>query len=151
MWEDKENQNPAEAEVVAPKATYEELEARLVEANGNITRWKYNSESATTRLSDRNSQVDELEEYLRKNWEDLDEHAEKIADIFGLEMTSTKTFTVTVEVEIEVTATSPAYDWDNFDGSEIEFDVSASIDYRHRNDLDDVTVDSIDVRECEEN
>jgi hypothetical protein len=164
MWENQENNDNAElsdsvmsaiqaedAEVVAPKPTYEELELKLATAERNRD---YNLNTATRhfdKLSKVTNQVAELETYLRENWESLDAHAEEIADLFDLEMTSTKTFTFTVDVEIEVTAVSPAYDWSNFDGSEIDLDVSASVSYHSRTELDDATVESTDVRECEEN
>jgi predicted nuclease with TOPRIM domain len=150
MWENQENNNEEPTVEQVAKATYEELEARLVEANGNINRFKYNNEAYASKLSARNDQVDKLEEYLKENWESLDEHAEEIAEIFDISITSTKTFTFTLEVEVEVTANSPAYNWSDFDGSELDFDVSASVAYNSRNDLDDATVESTDVRECEE-
>lgn len=149
MWENKENNNE-ETVGEAVKVTYEELEARLVEANGNINRFKYNNEAYASKLSARNDQVAKLEEYLRENWESLDAHAEEIAEIFDISITSTKTFTFTIDVEVEVTANSPAYDWSDFDGSELDFEVSASVAYNARNDLDDATVENTDVRDCEE-
>ena len=149
MWENKENNNEETVGEIV-KVTYEELEARLVEANGNINRWKYNNQLLSDRLAVRLDQVAKLEEYLKENWESLGEHAEEIAEIFDISITCTKTFTFTIEVEVEVTANSPAYNWSDFDGSELEFDVSASVAYGSRNDLDDATVESTDVRECEE-
>jgi len=152
MWENQENQNPAEnteAEVVKP--TYEELENNLSLMTAQLDSARRNADHFVKLVATRNSQVESLEDYLKENWESLDTHAEEIAEIFDIEVTSTKAFKMTIEVEVEVTANSPAYDWSNFDGSEFDFDVSASIGYHSRTDLNDVTVDRSDVIDCEEN
>ena len=153
MWENQENNGentePTVAEVVKP--TYEELETQLA----SMTRIKNSLEfSANTHKKNADKlteQRDKLAEYLKENWEDLDEHATAISEIFDLDVTTTKSFKLTVTVNVEVTANSPAYDWDNFDGSEIDLDISASVAYHNRNDLDDVSVEDHEIEECEEN
>ena len=151
MWENQENQTPAEnAEGEAPKATYEELETNLATATATAERYKSDKEMFLRLLTNRNDQIAKLEEYLRENWEDLDEHAEAIVEIFGLEMTSTKTFTFEVSVTVEVEAESPAYDWDNFDGSEIDLDISASVSGYRSTGLSDATVEDSEITSCEE-
>jgi hypothetical protein len=151
MWENKENNDntePTVGEVVEP--SYAELKLKFDEAERLREFHKDNAERHYRKLVELQNQVTEFQTYLRENWESLDAHAEELADLFGLEMTSTKTFTFTIDVEVEVTATSPAYNWSDFDGSELDFDVSASVSYNSRNDLDDATVESTDVRACEE-
>jgi hypothetical protein len=141
-----ENQEP---ETIA-EITYADLQLKFEEAE----RLRENYTDMAARHFDNlmkvNSKVGSLTKYLRENWESLDDHATEIAEILDLDMTATKTFTFTIDVEVEVTANSPAYNWSDFDGSGIDFDISASVAYGSLNDLDDATVESTDVRECEE-
>ena len=150
MWENQENNDtePTVGEVVEP--SYAELKLKFDEAERLREFHKDNAERHHRKLVELQSQVTEFQNYLRENWESLDGHAEELADLFGLEMTSTKTFTFTIDVEVEVTTNNPAYNWSDFDGSEIDFDISTSVSYNSRNDLEDATVGSIDVRDCEE-
>jgi len=159
MWENQENQ-PAElsdsvmADIQAEseKPSYEALEAQLAQVTREKNSLEFSANTHKTNHAKLVGQRDKLAEYVKENWEDLDEHATEISEIFDLDVTTTKTFRLTVNVDVEVTANSPAYDWDNFDGSEIDLDISASVGYGYnRGDLDDVSVEDHEVTDCEEN
>ena len=162
MWENQnngeQNSEPTElsdsvmSAIESEKPSYEALEANLAQ----MTREKNALEfSANIHKKSSDKLIDQrgaLAEYVKENWESLDTHATAISEIFDLDVTTTKSFKLTVTVDVEVTANSPAYDWDNFDGSEIDLDISASVAWNYNgNDLDDVVVEDHEVKECEEN
>jgi hypothetical protein len=152
MWENQENNGEQNSEPEVVKPSYEALEADLAQMTREKNSFEFSTKIHKTNADKLTNQREKLAEYLKENWESLDLHAEEISEIFDLDVTSTKTFRLTVNVDVEVTANSPAYDWDNFDGSEIDLDISASIAYGYnRGDLDDVTVDDHEVTDCEEN
>ena len=150
MWENQ-NGDPAEkdeAEVVKP--SYAELEAKF-EACERLRDWhEANAKERQERISKRKIQIDALEDYLRENWDDLDDHAQAIADIFEIAMVSTKTFEFEVRVTVEVEAESPAYNWDDFDGSQIDLDINASVARGHRSEISAATVEDSEITSCEE-
>ncbi|CAB4129732.1 hypothetical protein UFOVP115_102 [uncultured Caudovirales phage] len=150
MWENQENQTPAENAEGEVKLSYAELETKLAEAERLRAYHEANAKERQERITNRKIQIDQLEQYLRDNWDSLDTHAEEIAEIFNLSMTSTKTFTFEVSVTVEVEAKSPAYDWNDFDGSQIDLDISASVAYGYRDEIDDATVEDSDITSCEE-
>lgn len=81
--------------------------------------YKYNGSLKT--LNQRHSQnIVALEEYLKENIEDLDDHAEEIAKIFDLELT--KELTVHLTFTVEATVSVPV----NYEVDEDDFQLSLS-------------------------
>jgi len=71
--------------------------------------------------------ISNLEEYLVENYDDLESHADAIADLFGLSLTKT------VEIEVNVTFTITAelkagVDVDTIDEYNLEFTVDSTTD-----------------------
>ena len=156
MWENKENQ-PAEMsdsvqEAIQEEAklSYAELELKFAEAE-RLRDWHASTaRERQERISYRKGQVDQVEEYIRENWDDLGDHGQAIADLLEIALTSTKTFDFEVRVTVEVEANSPAFDWSGFDGSEIDLDISANVAWGHREEISDATVEDTEITSCDE-
>ena len=145
-----ENQTPAEmSDSVTNAISIESLQADLARMTSERDTYKARLETAYTNASARTAKIESVEEYLRENWDDLDTHASEIAERLGLDMTTTKTFTFDLRVTVEVEANSPAYNWDDFDGREIDFDISASVGWGYRDEISDATVEDTEVTSCE--
>ena len=143
MEENNENQDP--------KPTYEALELQVVQLTSAKQSVQERYERALSREVEADNAKEKVKEYLADNWDEIGEtHATEIAEILGIEMVTTKTFEFTLKVTVEVTAESPAYDWDNFDGSEIDFEVSASVNSYSGNGIDSAYVEDTNVEDCEE-
>jgi len=75
----------------------------------------------------RSNAISEVQEYLVDNYDDLESHADAIAELLGLSLTKT------VEVEVNVTFTITAElkageDVDSIDGYNLEFTVDTTTD-----------------------
>jgi len=75
----------------------------------------------------RSNAISEVQEYLVDNYDDLESHADAIAELLGLSLTKT------VEVEVNVTFTITAElkageDIDSIDGYNLEFTVDTTTD-----------------------
>ena len=122
MWENQENnENPAEAEVIKP--TYEQLEEGYKTLELQAKMLTEGRDGWRNRYTEALGRVEELNTYLTDNWEELGDHAEAIADIFGLETTITKTVKWSVEIEMQITA-SRNFDFDSLDEGDFYIDVS---------------------------
>ena len=150
MYESNENQTPAEmSDSVTNAISIEELQNKVTMLETQVAYNKAAVDDYRSRLMNRITQIGQVEEYLRDNWDDLGDHAQEIADLLDISVTITKTFTFDLRVTVEIEAESPAFDWSNFDGSEIEFDVSSSVSYSTTG-IEDATVEDVEITSCEE-
>lgn len=101
----------------------------------------YERDAYFTQIRNHNAKVGSLREYLCENYEDLGEHAEAIASMFGMELTKTVTWTVTARITI-TGEVRPNIDPDNVSISEY---ISVSDAYHY----DDEGVDNITVEDYE--
>lgn len=123
------------------KPSYEELSGQLNAALDEQARIlglnQYYNQLLISRGNEQRTKEAQLETYLDENWDDLGDHAEAIAEIFGLSMDKTVTVKMTVEVEVKVTVPRNAVE----DIAQYEFDFTA--DYSGEGDLEDSGFDIV--------
>ncbi len=89
-----------------------------------VTSLKNNDTLRTQRVVKINGQIENVREYLVENYDSLDEHADEIARLLGIELTNE--VTVDVNVTFSVTMTLPiGIEADSVDGSDFSFDISS--------------------------
>ncbi len=94
-----------------------------------VTSLKNNDTLRTQRVVKINGQIENVREYLVENYDSLDEHADEIARLLGIELTNE--VTVDVNVTFSVTMTLPiGIEADSVDGHDFSFHVeSQNSDY----------------------
>jgi len=94
-----------------------------------VTSLKNNDTLRTQRIVKLSGQISDVQEYLTENYDSLDEHADEIARLLGIELTNE--VTVDVNVTFSVTMTLPiGIEADSVDGSDFSFHVeSQNSDY----------------------
>jgi hypothetical protein len=136
------NITPIEQEIAKALSSGGDITAELIKMikakDSELTRnrdWE-NRYQAVMRL------VDELDTYLNENWEDLDDHAEPIAEIFALE--TEKETEISFTISASVTIKHPrGTDLSDIDPSElIDVDV-VTVD--HRYEVQDYDINRIDL------
>ncbi len=92
-------------------------------------------------VNTKNRMIAELEEYLKENIEDLEDHAEPIAKIFG--------FSLTQEIYVEGDFHFSGYvtvPLVGFDCDDIEAEVSGEVHFSsYTSDIDNISIDVDDV------
>jgi predicted RNase H-like nuclease (RuvC/YqgF family) len=124
--------------------TIEELTAEVADLTAKLADSELWRTRNATQISNLKGQVSSLEEYLNENWDDLDEHAEAIAELFGIDTEVEKE----VQVEISGTMTIKAprsFDWDDikYTSFDVSIDTSWSSDFSIESydlDVNDTTV-----------
>jgi predicted nuclease with TOPRIM domain len=121
MSEINETPEPTEPQ---PKSV-EELTAE----NETLTKQLENANFWRTRnaetLSNLESKVEKLEEYLDENWDTLDDHAESIAEIFGIDTEVEKEVSVSISGTMTIKAPR-GYDWDDLSYSSFEVSIETN-------------------------
>lgn len=131
--------DPQSQIVINVSETWSEVKPELVSAS-QVTDIYKNNQIKRNIINDFNKNNDAVQQYLIDNYDELDEHADKIAELLG--------FTLTREVELEITATflvtvelergvNP-YDIDGYD---FNFEISS---YDHEIQNEETTAISID-------
>jgi len=82
----------------------------------------WRSRNAET-LSNLESKVEELEEYLDENWDDID--AERVAEIMGIDTEVEKEVSVSISGTMRVKAPR-GYDWDDLSYSSFEVSIETN-------------------------
>jgi hypothetical protein len=142
-------ENQTTEEVIKP--TYEELETKVAQTTTRITYLESTLADFRERVGKHYNKVESVKDYLIENHEEIgEEHTTEIAELLGIELATTKTFDFTITVSVDVEAGSPFYDWSDFDGSEIDFDITARVGYQYRSDLTDASVEDYNVDDCNE-
>lgn len=100
----------------------------ILEAH-QVTSLKNNESRITQRLSKLDSQIESVREYLVENYDELEEHADEIARILGIQLTNE--VVIDVNVTFSVTMTLPiGIEADSVDGSDFSFSLeSENSDY----------------------
>jgi predicted nuclease with TOPRIM domain len=122
----------------------EELTAEVEKLTKELEFAKSENERVTRWWNDLERKKDELEEYLDENWDDLGDHAEKIAEIFEISTEVEKE--VSVQISGSMTIKAPrSYDWDDLQYS--SFTVSIEADWGADFTIEgyDLDVDRTDV------
>lgn len=95
------------------------------------------------RISDFNTNINAVRDYLVENYDELEGHADSIADILGVDLTKTTTFTVVATYTVEITH--------NIDEEPTEFDFSIGwsngLEYNGSGDMEIVDSDVTEVHE----
>ena len=131
--------DPQSLVVINVSETWSEVKPELVNA-GQVTDIYKNNQIKRNIISDFNKNNDAVQQYLIDNYDELDEHADKIAELLGftlsreVELEITATFRVTVELERSVNP----YDIDPYD---FGFDIMS---YDHEIQDEETTAISID-------
>ena len=115
----------------------EELTAEVAQLTKELDIARTENERVNRWWSDLVRSKEKLEEYLDENWDSLDDHAEEIAKIFGIDTEVEKE----VEVSISGTMTIKAprsFDWDDLSYTSFE----VSIDTHWSNDF---SIESYDL------
>lgn len=115
----------------------EELTAEVAQLTKELDIARSENERVNRWWSDLVRSKEKLEEYLDENWDSLDDHAEEIAKIFGIDTEVEKE----VEVSISGTMTIKAprsFDWDDLSYTSFE----VSIDTHWSNDF---SIESYDL------
>jgi predicted nuclease with TOPRIM domain len=115
----------------------EELTAEVAQLTKELDIARSENERVSRWWSDLVRSKEKLEEYLSENWDSLDDHAEEIAKIFGIDTEVEKE----VEVSISGTMTIKAprsFDWDDLSYTSFE----VSIDTHWSNDF---SIESYDL------
>ena len=145
MWENQDNQTPAEPEVIKP--TYEELEKQLKDALAMSDFQKSMRENANIRNREYERKIEAAEEWIDGEGDNLTERqVEELCEALGIENEITKTVRVDVQFTLEITAPR-TFDWDNLDDSSFSVSIERagygdewSIDSTDE-DITDVSVD----------
>lgn len=136
----EEQENQTTTEVVPP--TYEELETQVKSITAQAEYRKSLYESEMRRAGEMRTNITRVKDYITENFEDWDddqkEVAKEIADLLGIELTTTRTISVRVDIEVEV---SMPLDHD-FEVGDLEIEVSSG-DY-------EVEVESYDIESIRE-
>lgn len=137
MWENQNPETPAESEV-APKPTYEELEALYATAVLDKEQHDRTMSYYRTRMVDFEYKIEKADEWITEEADSLTERqVEELCEILGINLEVSKTITLEVSIEVEVSA-KRGYDFDNV--SEYDFDIevtSSSSDF----DVESVSTD----------
>jgi hypothetical protein len=145
MWENQENQTPAEAEVIKP--TYEELEQQLVGAIKERDFHKSMRETARVRLMEFENKIQAVEDWIDGEGDNLTEsQVEELCEALGIDNEITKTVKVDVQFTMEITATR-TFDWDSIDGDSFAVSIERSgwgDDWSIADTDDDITDVSVD-------
>ena len=115
----------------------EELTTEVAQLTKELDIARSENERVNRWWSDLVRSKEKLEEYLSENWDSLDDHAEEIAKIFGIDTEVEKE----VEVSISGTMTIKAprsFDWDDLSYTSFE----VSIDTHWSNDF---SIESYDL------
>ena len=122
----------------------EELTAEIATLTKELETANFWRNRLTTTLSELETKVEQLTEYLDENWDDIE--AERIAEIMGIDTEVEKE--VSVEISGTMTIKAPrSFDWDdlNYSSFEVSIDTSWSNDFSIESyDLD---VNSTDVQD----
>jgi predicted nuclease with TOPRIM domain len=115
------NETPEPTEPVAKSV--EELTAEnetLTKQLENANFWR---NRITTTLTELESKVEQLEEYLDENWDDID--AERVAEIMGIDTEVEKEVSVSISGTMTVKAPR-GYDWDDLSYSSFEVSIETN-------------------------
>lgn len=126
--------------------TVEELTAEVADLTAKLADSEFWRTRNATQITNLRGQVSSLEEYLDENWDDLEDHAVAIADLFGIDTEVEKE--VSVEISGTMTIKAPrSYDWSDLQHTsfDVSIDTHWSSDFTIENyDLD---VNSTDVQD----
>ena len=131
--------DPQSLVVINTSETWSEVKPELVNA-GQVSDIYKNNQIKRNVIDDFNKNNDAVEQYLIDNYDELGEHADKIAELLGftlsreVELEITATFRVTVELERGI----DPYDIDAYD---FGFDITS---YEHEIQNDETTAICID-------
>ncbi len=122
--------DPSMTDIHPYPPTMQELELRVIELNTEINRLTSEVEALQSdrdywrgQTNNRQAQIDGLEEYLKENFDYIDENVtQELVDIFSL--TITKDYDVTVTVTFSGIVSVPL----NYDMDNLENDLSASLE-----------------------
>jgi hypothetical protein len=96
---------------------------KVLEAH-EVTSLHNNFDARTKRVVKLESQIENVREYLVENYDELDEHADEIARLLGIELTNE--VTVDVNVTFSVTMTLPiGIEADSVEGHDFNFDITS--------------------------
>lgn len=85
----------------ASASAWNEPEPKVIIAQ-DVSAMARNIKQTSKELTELKVLVDMVKSYLMENHEDLDEHAQEIADILDIELTREVSVTVTVEFQVEL-------------------------------------------------
>jgi hypothetical protein len=126
----------------------QELELRVIELNTEINRLTSEVENLIIdrdywrgQTNNRQAQIDGLEEYLKENFDYIDENVvQSLVDIFSL--TITKDYDVEITVTFSGVVTAPL----NYDMDNLENDLNASLEATYYSDIEsDFSEDRMDI------
>ena len=117
------NETPEPTEPVAKSV--EELTAEIATLTKELETANFWRNRNATALSELESKVEQLEEYLDENWDSLDDHAEEIAKIFGIDTEVEKEVSVSISGTMTVKAPR-SYDWDDLSYSSFEVSIETN-------------------------
>ena len=128
--------------------TMQELERSVVDLTAEINRLNAEIETLENdraywrdRYSTRGGQIENLESYLKDNFDYIDENVvQELVDIFALELT--KDYDVEVTVKFSGTVTAPL----NFDMDDLENHLNASLEVSYYADVEaDFSEDNMEI------
>jgi hypothetical protein len=117
-------------EIVPPfPPTMQELETKIDQLNNDLASMTSDRDYWQARAHDRQMMIDNLEEYVKDQYDYIDEEiSQSLVDIFGLNIS--KDYDVTVTVTFSGTVSVPLnYDMDDLDGS-----LNASLEFSYHED-----------------
>jgi predicted nuclease with TOPRIM domain len=121
MSEINETPEPTEPQ---PKSV-EELTAEIATLTKELETANFWRNRTSTSLTELESKVEQLEEYLDENWDSLDDHAESIAEIFGIDTEVEKEVSVSISGTMTIKAPR-SYDWDDLSYSSFEVSIETN-------------------------
>jgi hypothetical protein len=137
MWENQENQTPAQPEVEIIKPTYEELESALAGAKSSMDIYR-------SRAIALQAKVDSVDEWITEEADALTRRqVEELCDILGLASTTIKTITLEVSIEVEVSA-DRNFDFGDISTWDFDIEVTQHSSEEWSIDSSDATVNSVD-------
>ena len=111
-------------EIVPPfPPTMQELETKIDQLNNDLASMTSDRDYWQARAHDRQMMIDNLEEYVKDQYDYIDEEiSQSLVDIFGLSIS--KDYDVTVTVTFSGTVSVPL----NYDMDDLENDLNANLD-----------------------
>lgn len=96
------------------------------------------------RISDFNTNINAVRDYLVENYDELEGHADSIADLLGVDLTKTTTFTVVATYTVEIT-----HDINHLP-TDFDFEIgwSNGLEYNGEGDMEIVDSDITEIHEA---
>lgn len=132
--------------ITTPESMVDSVRQELELTYGNkITELENNNSALRLRIANLEYNVEKVRDYLVENYDELELHADSIAEIIGVKLSKTTTYTVVVTHTVEIT-----HDLDEQEPNYYDFSInySGEIEYNGVGDMEIIDSDLTDFNEA---